>query len=369
MNLSGNKGEWGELYAFLRILADGEMLVGNERNALVAGESIHVVSLHRNDGGDRRVYTIDRENQSVTVLNLHEEFAFTSIPQAEFRDAASQVLSAINSKSGAFTVPSVETFLLRAKITRLQANGNRSTTDLLVRLQDRRTSREFDAGFSIKTTVGGSPTILNASKSTVFYFEVAGRALSQEDAWGYNAQPFSRHSLGKLVAGGHALEFRYIRSETFQGNLEMVDSLMPQIVADGLLSYYLQGMSGVSGAATVTARIPRYSGYQKRSADYLAHKWREFLAAASLGMTAAKKWNGRADADGGYIVVDPSGDVLAHYTARRDDFLDYLFDNAYFDTPSSARHDFGRLVYDGDGRWLIGLGLQIRFAEPGMVRR
>ena len=84
------------------------------------------------------------------------------------------------------------------------------------------------------------------------------------------------------------------------------------------------------------------------------------MSAVALGMTAAREWNGREDADNGYIIVKTDGEVLAYHLFSRDAFETYLLNNTRFEKPSQDRHHFGK-VYVEDSRKFLNLNLQIRF--------
>lgn len=54
------------------------------------------------------------------------------------------------------------------------------------------------------------------------------------------------------------------------------------------------------------------------------YKFKKLLSAIALGMMPGSKWNGRDQANGGYIIVSHSGDVLAYHIYNRDFFEEYL---------------------------------------------
>ena len=77
-------------------------------------------------------------------------------------------------------------------------------------------------------------------------------------------------------------------------------------------------------------------------------------------MTAAVEWNGHEEADNGYIIVKKGGEILAYHLLTRDTFETYLLNHTRLDTPSTTRHNFGK-VYAEDGKFFMNLNLQIRF--------
>ena len=87
---------------------------------------------------------------------------------------------------------------------------------------------------------------------------------------------------------------------------------------------------------------------------------KRFLFSVALGLRPADQWNGRDEANGGYIIVREDGEISAYHLYNRGDFEDYLFTHTRFDTPSTSRHGFGE-VYQENGQWYFDLNCQIRF--------
>ena len=73
-----------------------------------------------------------------------------------------------------------------------------------------------------------------------------------------------------------------------------------------------------------------------------------------------KPWNGRYDANGGYIVVKESGDILCYHFYDRNRFEDFLYNNAYLERSSTRRHEYAQIVKEEDGTLSFKLNLQIR---------
>jgi hypothetical protein len=77
-------------------------------------------------------------------------------------------------------------------------------------------------------------------------------------------------------------------------------------------------------------------------------------------MVPSREWDGKDEANGGYIIVTKKGDVLAYHIYNRDYFEEYLLTNTRFERASTSRHEFASL-YMVNGRMYINLNLQIRF--------
>ena len=77
-------------------------------------------------------------------------------------------------------------------------------------------------------------------------------------------------------------------------------------------------------------------------------------------MMPSNNWNGQDEANGGYIIVKESGEVLAYHLYNRNMFENYLLNNTKMDTPSTTKHNFG-MIYDDNGAHYINLNIQVRF--------
>ena len=94
---------------------------------------------------------------------------------------------------------------------------------------------------------------------------------------------------------------------------------------------------------------------------YYEHKVKNFLVASALGMVPHTPWNGKYDANGGYLVVKDDGDVLCYHFYDRNLFEDYLYCNTRLESPSSSKYGFASLYRGDDGNCYFKLNLQVRF--------
>jgi type II restriction enzyme len=97
--------------------------------------------------------------------------------------------------------------------------------------------------------------------------------------------------------------------------------------------------------------------------SFYEHKMKVLLLDAALGMTPAKEWKGRYDANGGYLVVKKDGEIVCYHFYNRNDVEDYLYNNTRFERASRSRYHFGKLFRKEDGCVYIRLNLQIRFKK------
>lgn len=138
----------------------------------------------------------------------------------------------------------------------------------------------------------------------------------------------------------------------------MIDSVLPNILADILLSFYSGKAKSVEELCRIEAQI---NGFDFDEKD-IRYKIKSFLRAIALGMVPSKEWDTYLSSYGGYIVVKDNGDLVCYHLYNDDEFKDYLLENTRLETPSTSRHKFGT-VFSEDGRLYLKLNLQIRFMK------
>jgi hypothetical protein len=142
----------------------------------------------------------------------------------------------------------------------------------------------------------------------------------------------------------------------------LIDSLLPNMIASCLLSYYTSDKSSSNDILQiVTNKNPLNYDFSEQHPFY-HYKFKKFLSECALGMVPSKVWSGYADATGGYIVVREDGEVLCYHLFNRNEFENYLLNNTKFETGSKKKHGFGD-IYSEDGKFYIKLNLQVRFIK------
>ena len=355
MAITGNKGEWSETYAFLKLLADGKLFAADEQLNHIQDMFFPIMKIIREETvGTVYEYCPNSDNAEIEIyLNDNR---LLSLSTATFDAEANYLFRKINNNSGAFEVVRTETFIRSIYMTRLKAPAT-DKSDINIQIHDVNTGYENIVGFSIKSELGSPPTLLNAGRTTNFIYEVVG--LETQHINTINAIDTRTKIIDRMKAiadNGGRLVFQGMENETFKNNLIMIDSQMPTIVAEMLSGYY-------SGTATDCAGLTDYVSQVNplsRNADFYKHKIKEMLCAIALGMKPATRWDGTDEASGGYIIVKTNGDVLAYHLYNRDAFRSYLLNNTKLERGSTSRHDFGTL-YETDDKIKINLNLQIRF--------
>lgn len=196
----------------------------------------------------------------------------------------------------------------------------------------------------IKSFLGATPTLLNASSNTNFIYKVNNFVGSIDDV---NQLPLSKKKVQDkikyILDNGGNLQFARCEKSIFHNNLSLVDGDIPEILSDILLRFYSGKGTKISDLVTDKAEII---------------KVKRLLEVILLGMFPSKEWDGLYTSNG-VIIVRKKGDLLLYHMLKKDILNNYLFYNTKLDTPSTSRHGFGH-IYEENGNKYFKLNLQIR---------
>jgi hypothetical protein len=345
----GNKGEWSEMYVFFKLLFDGT-LKGSDKNGdpnpCVVMDVLKAI----------RGQVEATKGKLIEVKGPSGTFNFKPYT---FGGHAKKLFSTIRKAKGVFEDPSAKQFLQKIGVTQLNAAGpNKRDLTVQVRDKDRGCTPSF--GFSVKSEIGGAPTLLNATKATNLIYEVVG--LSNSDIEEINAINDGQKIIKRCaIIKERAQEINFIsfNKSCFHENLQSIDDGLPEIISHFVKAHYFEGCSTCEEAVRFLEKTnPR--GY--RTPGRYEVKIKRFLRSAALGMKPASIWNDSDDATGGYIIAKPNGELVAFYIYDRTLFDDYLFRLTKFERGSITKHEF-LTIYSEGNRSFIKLNLQIRFTR------
>ncbi len=357
--ISGNKGEWSEIYALFKLLGDEKLFVGDADLNIVEEIFYPIIKIIRNESGGTFEYELSRD--LVIISGGKEKLR---IPVLTFKKQATKLLAEIKGASGAFSIPEVEAFMLSINCKSLKAKST-SKTDIRIVIHDKRISQIAELGFSIKSQLGGDATLLNAGKTTNFIYKIENfypTLFELNQINNTNTTSKIKDRIKKIVQIGGNLRFLDLEKGIFKNNLVLIDSLLPNILAEILKSFFTSGLSTIKDLSD-NLKINNPLNYDNRfEHTFYEYKIKRFLTDIALGMTPSKVWAGVYDATGGFLVVKESGEILCYHIYNRNQFEDYLYFNTKLETASSSRHDFG-IIYEENGQFFFKLNLQIRFKK------
>lgn len=354
--ITGNKGEWSELYVLLRLLADGKLYAADAALRKMQNVYFPILAIFRQElESGRMEYRVIEKNRNVELYwNGDKIKAISSDVLAQY--AETMYAGILAGDRASFEIQGADAIMDDIKATKIKAPSS-DKTDIQMRIYDRKTGYNSVVGYSIKSELGNAPTLLNASGATNFQYEVTG--LSEQDVKDINGITTKAKLRDRVltIERRGTLKFAGACNRTFGGNLLLIDSMMEEIISFMLYEYYRNGRIFCSDIATaIEQRDPL--GYHR--AGVYRYKIKKFLCAVALGMVPSRAWDGQDEANGGYIIVREDGDVLAYHLYNRNAFETYLLNNTKLETGSSSKHGFGS-VYEQNGRNYINLNLQVRF--------
>lgn len=359
MALSGNKGEWSEIYTLLKVIGDKQLYVGDSRLNKIAHLVFPIIKVLREES--HGTYAFSYEDDLV-VINRNNETC--RLPIVSFQKQAAQLLAKLKqSTSRTFAIPAIERFINSFHCKSLKANSS-TKRDISIMVHDHRTGTTSTLGFSIKSQLGGPSTLLNAGKTTNFIYKITGENLTTDRIKAINAIE-TRHKIKDRMQAIRACsgQFHFIKTahSVFGNNLTLIDSDLPKILAAMLQKFFTSSLSKTTDLVHNIAMCNPLDYNLANNHPFYTCKIKRFLTDVALGMTPSKTWNGKLDATGGYLIVKNDGEIRCYHIYNRNDFEDYLLHNTKLETASSARHDFGVIYQHKGGENFFKLNLQIRF--------
>ena len=358
--LKGNKGEWSEVYTLLKLLGDKEIYVGNENLNKIPDLLYPIIKILRDESNGKYEYSV--KDELIIISKNGDEF---SIPVIQFKEQAETLLQKIKeAHSSSFEIPEIESFLSQIKCSTLKAKST-TKTDIRIVIHDLKTNLQPELGFSIKSQLGGASTLLNAGKTTNFTYQINNCKLTDNEIKKINlitTRSKIKDRLEQLIINNCEIKFDRTEKEIFGNNLVLIDSLLPNILAEMLFLFFTSSTSNVKELVNKLEKDNPLDFDTSNHHKYYEYKIKKFLTEVALGMMPSKVWNGIYDATGGYLVVKENGEVLSYHIYNKNKFENYLYHNTKLETASSSRHRFGKVYIENEEKY-IKLNLQVRFKK------
>ena len=340
IDLTLNKGEWSEIYAFLKILHDNVLYFGTIF-AETSQEYVTVVKIQHNN--DSVYYSNNKD--TIQLINECGE-VIKEIPVEEL--ISSGLLNCIlmnirESTNTTFQVHALLSIMQRLDISNFKGSAS-AKGDLILAFGYNGLVYQ-NQSIGIKSLIGGSPTLLNSSQATNFIFEIINFSGDMDAINKIDTTNKVRVRLQNIHSSSEGLKFIRCENKIHEDNLRKVDTMLPEFLSDILFGYYSGKGARLKELITDEQKMIRIKDY---------------LKSITLGMFSTKKWDGNYSSEG-YIIVKKEGEMLLYHVVKDKLLKDYLFLNSKLDTPSTTRHRFGAIYKEGD-KYFIKLNLQIRMA-------
>lgn len=357
--IKGNKGEWSEFYAFVKILTDGKVFTADKNLEILKDNFYIVLKIIREESIGIKSYDISKNDGNIIIQGENGE----KIDCIEIENIKKGVKNIFDEMKGSstttFEILTAEEAMKNLHCSQIKASSGRKA-DLVIVLHDKKSPTFPELGFSIKSMLGSPSTLLNASGATNFIFNIVENADNKMKSSEESATV--RDKTKYIYETGGNIEFAGMDSEVFRKNLRKIDSNFPDIIAEIIKHYYNGKGTKISDLVNCLAEDKEFCEKLDFTSNDFVFKVKRFLSDVALGMTPQKEWDGHTKAHGGYIIVKENGEIICYHLYNRDEFEEYLFNNTKLDTPSTTRHKFG-FYYNEDGKKKIKYNLQIRFIK------
>lgn len=362
MAFEATKREWGELYAFFRLLADGYVYAGTPEGKKNEAQRLPVAMVQREEHDGTRCYVIENE-QTVHISGAQID---KHVPREDFAVVSQLVLAAIKeSRENDVTSPDgVEEFLDEVAIYDLEAKTD-DRTDFYVAFYHR------DAplvGFCVRSRLGMMFPLMDGGRTANFKFEQTGVKFATPTVNKINGFGTEDDVVGRMMMIerlGGVLKYNDVADKIFRSNLSMIDLHFPRMLGEMLRVMHLDNITKVSELTEVIKQVNplKIKDELITKHGYYEYKMKQFLVALALGMRPAKLFNGTDSAISGFLMVDGSGEVVCYQKSDRQTFADFLFLNSRFEKGSTEKDKYGYLERE-NGAYYFKLNLKI-----GLLKR
>ena len=377
--LSGNIGEWSEIYVFLYLLAHGKLVIADEELNSIPNEFYKILAILRKEAETSNNYVREDDKVNIFVRNDKtqeiEEFSF---PIVTFLRKSEELLTALKTRKSK-TNPEITNFLSQLKIYSIKDIGHKR--DITIRIEDFHNGMPQTLGFSIKSFLGADSTLFNAGTGTNFIYEVVPPEGVVIDVDKFNAETYPIKSriaarIQKLLHDYNcSISFLKTQSNCLYQNLRTIDGDMPDLLSRMLIARYEQEKTSIKDVTQYITKINPYGFDIESHGEVYQYKVKRFLQDCAMGMTPETPWTGIYDATGGQIVVKEDGEVVCYHIYEINRFLEYLYKSTKFEGPSTSEDEdnpghprtdakkkfFYGWLYKENERYYIKLNLQVRF--------
>jgi hypothetical protein len=362
-NQRANKGEWSELYVFLRILVDEFVYSEDSKGRTDQSSVINVVEVIRECNNVTHIYKIGKNVEIIENGTLID-----SIAKDKVLEYCNMVLERIiegdQIHDGAFPIEGSQEILNKFRFSSISANSKHKE-DILLKVRNSIDGSPIKVGLSIKSEIGSKPTLMNSGKNTRIRYKINNFSINEMNIINQinktsHGKYFITKRIQELFRSDKEVVFdKYIGCIFFR-NLQMIDTIMPEIFAHFVLYHYKRIGEGINTSEMIISGMEVENPLKLESTQKYKYKFKEFLSSSALGMTPGKLWDGTNNAVGGYIVVKENGDLRYHGNFNPDQFKEYLLRTTKVDRPSTTRHDYC-YVYEDNDDFYIDFNIQIRF--------
>ena len=169
--MKANKGEWSEFYAFLKILQQRKLPAADKNLKAIANKFFIFKKIFKRNKPESNII-FDLTSDNIIIKDKHG-YLIKELNNLNLNDSIKQLYHYISSsKETTFSIPIAEELLGKLMLDGFKAT-NFDKADIEAVIYDRVSEKDEMLGFSIKSMIGCSSTLLNAGETTNFVYKVS----------------------------------------------------------------------------------------------------------------------------------------------------------------------------------------------------
>ncbi len=347
-----NKGEWSELYTFLYLMDNPNLIIVDENLQVKDNITFKILEFMLTNKTKYQLFNSDKILK-ISPNGCNQEYDISYI-NGQHKILLEKIISHKSAK-GTFEINEM-TSLINDLLDGNKLKGSSKVKgDLEALVFDSLKNSSINISYNVKSSLGSPATLLNASNHTNFIYEITN---INDDIMNKNNTINTRTKLldrcNFLMKNSARIDFSKVQSDKFDFNLQMIDTNLDNILAEILFNSYAKNEKDIQ-------RLIEYMADNKDKFDIYKKKISDFANAVTFGMRAGEKWNGINEVNGGILLVTRTGEVYLLDLIYFKSIVDkYLINNIKLDSPSSSRYKMFE-IYKKSGRYYFKLNLQIRF--------
>lgn len=347
-----NKGEWSELYTFLYLIDNPNLIIVDENLQQKDTTTFKILEFLL---ANKTKYKLFDKDKVIKILSngINKEYEISYINSQH--KLLLQKIMAHKSAKGTFDINEIQPLIDDLLDGNKLKGSSQVKGDLEAIVFDSIKNNNFNISYNIKSNLGAGATLLNASSHTNFIYEVTNISdsiMTQSNNINTRTKLIDKCNL--LRSNGAIFHFIQTESTVFGNNLQLVDSNLDKILAKMLILSYEENIKDIN--VLLSSIID-----DTTSEIYYKKKIGDFANAVTFGMRASETWDGINEVNGGIIIVTKTGEVYLLDLIYFKSIVDkYLIDNIKLDSPSSTRYKMFE-IYKENNKYYFKLNLQVRF--------
>jgi hypothetical protein len=354
-----NKGEWSELYTFLYLIDNPNLVIVDENLQQKNNTTFKILEFLINECTQYKLSNDKIIKVPFTGNNKSYDISYIS---SQHKVLLQKIITQ-RSGTGAFEIDEIQPLIDDLLDGNKLKGSLKVKRDLKTIVFDSIQNQNLNISYNIKSELGAKATLLNASKHTNFIYEIQNIndvimnenniiATKKKDDDDFKTKLLDSYKF--LKDNGATFTFIQTESCTFERNLKLIDSKLDEILSKMLILSYEENTKDIK--VLLSSIID-----DATSETYYKKKIGDFANAITFGMRANEEWDGTNEVNGGIIIVAKTGEVYLLDLIYFKNIVDkYLIDNIKLESPSSTKYKMFQ-VYKKNNKYYCKLNLQVRF--------